>query len=65
MGAVRSIAAEAATKLLKSLEPWYNWGRTYISRMDSNEEGPGFYFDLQWLGLNVSVFIGRTPKREG
>jgi len=65
MGAAVNIAAQAAAKILNSLEPWYDWGRTFITRLDTNDEGPGRFFELQWLGLNVTVFIGRTPKREG
>lgn len=54
-----------ARRALKAIEPWYDWGRTSINRIDANGEGPGRFFELQWFGLNITIFIGRTPKREG
>ena len=61
---MNSITAPA-TRFWAAIEPWYDWGRTYINRIDTGAEGPGRFVELQWLGLNITIFIGRTPKREG
>lgn len=58
-------AANPLRRIMTALEPWYDWGETYVSRIDTAEEGPGRFFELQWFGLNLTVFMGRTPKREG
>jgi hypothetical protein len=32
--------ANPLRRLLLAVEPWYNWGRTNISRIDTEHEGP-------------------------
>ncbi len=59
------ITSNPIARILRAIEPWYDWGRTYISRIDTNDESPGRYLELQWFGLNITIFVGRTPKREG
>ena len=55
----------ALRRLIAAIEPWYDWGATFIERLGGDGEGPGHWFSLEWLGLNFTVFIGRTPpKRE-
>ena len=56
-------------RFIKAIEPWYDWGTTTVFRLNTPEpldaeEGPARYFELQWLGLHLSITIGRTPKRE-
>ena len=48
-------------KALAAVEPWYDWGRTYVERMDCPGEGPGRFVELQWLGIKITLFFGRTP----
>ncbi|TCM10362.1 hypothetical protein [Sphingomonas sp. PP-CC-3G-468] len=61
----RDAIVTVARNIIQAIEPWYDWGRTSITRIDNRGEGPGRFFDLQWAGLNITIFIGRTPKREG
>ena len=46
------------------LEPWYNWGGTFIERMDVDGEGPGRFFAVEWLGVSFTLFFGRTPAKK-
>lgn len=75
MGAVRSIAAETASKILKSLEPWYDWGHEETHSLEllsdksvgpfgDESTGKVRFFTFQWLGLHLHIQIGRTPKRQ-
>lgn len=55
-------------KLLRRLEPWYDWGTINTVNMDARTdaeqvEGDVYRFELQWLGLHLGIQIGRTPKR--
>ena len=53
-------------RVIKAIEPLYDWGTTFIERIDGDGEGPGRWFSLQWLGLSITVFAGRVPtNREG
>jgi hypothetical protein len=54
-------------RFAKALVPWYDWGTVNTWRLDAatiDEEGYGEvgFFHLQWLGLNLKIEIGRTPK---
>lgn len=58
--------ANPACRLIAVIEPWYDWGATFIERLDGEGEGPGRWISLQWFGLSITVFAGRVPsKREG
>jgi hypothetical protein len=57
-----SIAAKLR-RFFAPIEPWYDWGATHVERLDAPGEGPGRFVELQWLGLSITVFFGRTPKR--
>jgi hypothetical protein len=55
-------------KILRRLEPWYDWGTINTVNMDARTgaeqvEGDVYRFELQWLGLHLGFQIGRTPKR--
>ncbi|USU06914.1 hypothetical protein NF699_09715 [Sphingomonadaceae bacterium OTU29LAMAA1] len=61
-------------RIIKAVEPWYNWGMITVERMDELQrddngrlstggEGEVGFFDLQWFGIHIGVHIGRTPKR--
>jgi hypothetical protein len=55
----------ALRRFIAAIEPWYDWGATSIERLEGDGEGPGYWLSLEWLGLNFTVFMGRTPpKRE-
>jgi hypothetical protein len=60
-----------ARALIDAIEPWYDWGRIGVERMESLRpgqtptDGEVRYVELQWLGLHVAFQIGRTPKRRG
>lgn len=62
--------ASIMKRAIKAVEPWYNWGTIYIERLDAAteaemSEGEARFFDIQWLGLHLSIHIGRTPSRLG
>lgn len=57
--------AKLPRRIRDALEPWYDWGATYIERMENVGEGPGRFVSLQWCGFRVTVFFGRTPPRKG
>jgi len=63
--------AAAARRFFAPVEPWYDWGRINVFRLDSRTEEECTepevrYVELQWLGLHVGFQIGRTPaKRRG
>ncbi len=61
----RDAIVTVARRIIRASEPWYDWGRTSINRIDTSGEGPGRFVELQWFGMNITIFIGRTPKREG
>jgi len=61
----RETVAGKLAQFLKAAEPWYDWGNTFVSRLDETGEGPGRFVELQWLGFNITLFFGRTPKAEG
>ncbi|OQW44352.1 MAG: hypothetical protein A4S16_03430 [Proteobacteria bacterium SG_bin6] len=50
-------------RALAAIEPHYNWGSTLIDRLDAPGEGEGRFVELQWLGINLTLFYGRTPPR--
>jgi hypothetical protein len=56
--------ANPLRRLITAAEPWYDWGKTFIERMEAAGEGPGYFVSLQWLGINFTLFFGRTPKLE-
>lgn len=49
----------------RKVEPWYNWGPASISSVKDEAEGEGRYFEIDWLGLHVSILYGRTPTSRG
>lgn len=56
--------ANPIRRVLAALEPWYDWGTTYVERMDRAGEGPGRFVELQWLGIKITLFFGRTPTAQ-
>jgi hypothetical protein len=72
----RTAIGTVVRRFLAALEPWYNWGKVSVERMEGvhigddgylcpTAEGDVRFFELQWLGLHVAFQIGRTPKRRG
>lgn len=60
--------APAGRRVLAAVEPWYDWGRINVFRLDARTEEECTerevrYVELQWLGLHVGVQIGRTPRK--
>lgn len=59
-------------RVLKAIEPWYNWGTLSVERMQGmrlvdgaitpEADGDVAFFELQWFGLHLEIQIGRTPK---
>jgi len=51
-----------------AIEPWYDWGKISVERMESLRpnktvtDGEVRFFELQWLGVHIAFQIGRTPK---
>jgi len=53
------------SRILEAIEPWYDFGRASIDSVKDDVSGDGRFFSLDWFGLHLTVFYGRTPKREG
>lgn len=56
------------TRAAAALEPWYDWGRTSILRLDAKSEaeeaeGSAVYAEAQWLGLHLGITLGRMPQK--
>lgn len=60
--------ATTARAVINAVEPWYDWGKISVQRMESLRPGKTVadgevrYFELQWFGLHIAFQIGRTPK---
>lgn len=55
-------------RLLALVEPWYNWGKVAVERMETvdglySDEGDVRFFEVQWLGLHLGFQLGRTPAK--
>lgn len=67
----RDAAPTAVRHLLAAAEPWYDWGKIGVERMESLRpgqiatDGEVRFFELQWLGMHIAFQVGRTPKRMG
>ena len=65
----QSLAARAVPslyrRLILAIEPWYDWQPIFIERMEAAGEGPGYCVSLQWLGISLTLFFGRTPPIGG
>lgn len=60
----------AASRVLRAITPWYDWGTVNVSNMDAataadEVHGDVRYFDLQWFGIHLGFQSGRTPRRTG
>lgn len=64
----RTAIGTAARDVIDALEPWYDWGKIGVERMESLRpgktatDGEVRFFELQWLGVHIAFQIGRTPK---
>jgi hypothetical protein len=61
---------QALSRFIKSIEPWHDWGRREISRLDmqcrdfaDESYGKVWFFEIQWLGLHLAFEIGPTPRK--
>jgi hypothetical protein len=59
-----------ASRMLLAVGPWYDWGKINVVNMDAPSldeevEGDVRYFDLQWLGIHLSIQFGRAPRAGG
>ena len=54
--------AAAFRAALKKAEPWYDWGRYGVIRVDDRGEGDVPHFEVDWLGLHLLIAVGRTPR---
>jgi hypothetical protein len=58
----------AALAVIDAIEPWYDWGKIGVERMESLRpgktatDGEVRFIELQWLGIHIAFQIGRTPK---
>lgn len=66
----RGIAMRALSRFIKSIEPWHDWGRREISRLDMHcrdfadeSYGKVWFFEIRWLGLHLAFEIGPTPRK--
>jgi hypothetical protein len=64
----RTAIGKASRAVINSLEPWYDWGKIGVERMESLRpgktatDGEVRFIELQWLGIHIAFQIGRTPK---
>ncbi len=64
----RASIGAAARGILAPIEPWYDWGKIGVERMESLRpgqtptDGEVRYLELQWLGIHLAFQIGRTPE---
>ncbi len=64
----RTAIGTVARAVIDALEPWYDWGKIGVERMESLRpdktpvDGEVRFFELQWLGIHIAFQIGRTPK---
>lgn len=70
VAANRTAIGTIARRVLRAVEPFYDWGPINVTNMDARTaaevvEGDVRYFDLQWFGIHIGLQFGRTPKREG
>jgi hypothetical protein len=57
--------ANPLRRVLAALEPWYDFDPGGIDSVKDDVAGDGRFFSIDWFGLHLTVFDGRTPKREG
>jgi len=57
------LALRCIARALAALEPRYDWGAYGWERLDGNGEGEGRHIQLEWLGLKISVVVGRRPRK--
>lgn len=67
---IRAGVMAAIKRGLAKIEPWYDWRRSDIYRIDARErdfsdesEGKAFQFELQWFGLHFAIELGLTPRK--
>lgn len=64
----RAAIGTVARRVFAAIEPWYDWGKIGVERMESLRpgqtptDGEVRYLELQWLGIHLAFQIGRTPK---
>lgn len=64
----RTAIGTVTRAVIDALEPWYDWGKISVQRMESLRPGKSItdgevrYFEMQWLGVHIAFQIGRTPK---
>lgn len=53
-------------RVLRRVEPDYDWGRSFMQTMDATEEVEVLHFEFDWCGFVGSFFIGRRklPRAE-
>lgn len=57
------LARRCMGRVLTALEPHYDWGRYGWERLDGKGEGEGRHIQLEWLGIKLSVVVGRRPGK--
>lgn len=69
MAITRGSVGTAARSFVAAAEPWYDWGKIGVERMESLRpgriatDGEVRFVELQWLGIHIAFQIGRTPKQ--
>lgn len=66
----RETVARKLAQFLKRAEPWYDWGRRDVFRIDMHcrdfadeSQSEVWFFEIQWFGLHFGVCLGRTPPK--
>lgn len=49
-------------RLIRRLEPWYDWGHFYWDRLDDRGHGCGNRLEFEWLGIKLFIAVGRRPR---
>lgn len=58
-----SAAKRLAVRALRAIEPHYDWGKYGWDRLDGTAEGWGRHIQIEWLGLKMSLAVGRQPRK--
>ena len=59
-----------ALAVITAIEPWYDWGKIGVERMESLRvgetpaDGEVRFVELQWFGIHLAIQVGRTPKKK-
>jgi len=51
-------------RICTALEPDYDWGPYGWERLDGEGEGEARSLQVEWLGIKISIAVGRRPNKD-